>query len=83
MLKKVIAQTGDFKLKTFDCNDNFGFKRKCGILMAISSLPSKYGIGTFGKPCYDFIDFLNATGQTCWQILPLNPTAYGDRKSVV
>lgn len=57
---------------------NLGFNRKSGIMMAISSLPSKYGIGTFGSPCYNFIDFLDKTGQTCWQILPLNPTAYGD-----
>ena len=36
---------------------NFGFEHKSGILMAISSLPSKYGIGTFGKEAYDFVDF--------------------------
>ena len=57
---------------------NFGFTHKSGILMAISSLPSPYGIGTFGKPCYKFVDFLADCGQTCWQVLPLNPTAYGD-----
>lgn len=58
--------------------DNFGFKHKSGILMAVSSLPSKYGIGTFGAPCRRFVDFLRATGTRVWQILPLNPTAYGD-----
>lgn len=57
---------------------NFGFKHKSGILMPISSLPSKYGIGSFGKSAYDFIDFLDKTGQKCWQVLPLNPTSYGD-----
>ncbi len=57
---------------------NFGFSHKSGILMALSSLPSKYGIGTFGEPCIKFIDFLSECGQTCWQVLPLNPTAYGD-----
>lgn len=57
---------------------NFGFRHKCGILMPVSSLPSPYGIGTFGKGAHDFIDFLDATGQTCWQVLPLNPTSYGD-----
>lgn len=46
--------------------------------MAVSSLPSPYGIGSFGKPCYEWLDFLSATGTKCWQILPLNPTAYGD-----
>lgn len=61
-----------------DCKKNFGFTRKCGILMPISSLPSPYGIGSFGKGAYDFIDFLERTGQKCWQVLPLNPTSYGD-----
>lgn len=57
---------------------NFGFRHKSGIIMPISSLPSKYGIGSFGKSAYDFIDFLDQTGQKCWQVLPLNPTSYGD-----
>lgn len=58
--------------------DNFGFTHKSGILMAVSSLPSPYGIGTFGAPCEKWIDFLASTRTTCWQVLPLNPTAYGD-----
>ena len=57
---------------------NFGFKHKAGIIMPVSSLPSKYGIGSFGKGAYDFIDFLDKTGQKCWQVLPLTPTSYGD-----
>ena len=57
---------------------NFGFKHKAGIMMPISSLPSRYGIGSFGKSAHDFIDFLDETGQKCWQVLPLNPTSYGD-----
>jgi len=62
-----------------NCNTkNFGFKHKAGVLMPISSLPSKYGIGSFGKAAHEFIDFLDATGQKCWQVLPLNPTSYGD-----
>ncbi len=52
--------------------------RKAGILLHISSLPSKYGIGTFGKEAYKFVDFLESTNQTYWQILPLGPTSYGD-----
>ncbi len=52
--------------------------RKAGILMAISSLPSKYGIGCFSKEAYDFVDFLAASGEKIWQILPLGPTGYGD-----
>ena len=53
-------------------------KRSSGILMAISSLPSPYGIGTLGQAAYDFADFLQAAGQRYWQMLPLGPTSYGD-----
>lgn len=52
--------------------------RHSGILLPISSLPSPYGIGTFGKAAYQFIDFLRESGQHYWQILPLGPTGYGD-----
>ncbi len=52
--------------------------RKTGILLPIFSLPSKYGIGTFGKSAYDFVDFLASASQDYWQILPLNPTSFGD-----
>ncbi len=52
--------------------------RKSGILMHISSLPGPYGVGSMGKSAYDFVDFLVAAGQSYWQILPLNPTGYGD-----
>ena len=52
--------------------------RKSGILMHISSLPGPWGIGTMGKQAYEFVDFLQAAGQTYWQILPLSPTGYGD-----
>ena len=53
-------------------------KRASGVLMHISSLPGKFGIGTFGKEAYDFVDFLKETEQSCWQILPLTSTSYGD-----
>ena len=52
--------------------------RKSGILLAISSLPGRYGIGTFSKNAYAFVDFLDRAGQSLWQILPLGPTGYGD-----
>ena len=57
---------------------NFGFRHKSGILMPVSSLPSQYGIGSFGKSAYDFVDFVAETKSKCWQVLPLNPTSYGD-----
>ena len=52
--------------------------RSSGILMPMSSLPSPYGIGTMGKAAYKFVDFLKASGQKYWQLLPLGPTSYGD-----
>ena len=52
--------------------------RGAGILLSITSLPSKYGIGCFSKSAYDVVDWLKAAGQTYWQILPLGPTSYGD-----
>ena len=52
--------------------------KTAGILFAISSLPSKYGIGCFSKEAYKFVDWLVEAGQTFWQILPLGPTGYGD-----
>ena len=53
-------------------------QRSAGILLPISSLPSEYGIGCFDKAAYAFVDFLKDAGQTCWQILPLGQTSYGD-----
>ena len=52
--------------------------RGAGVIMHISSLPGKYGIGTFGKQAYKFVDFLKASGFKYWQILPLGHTSYGD-----
>ncbi len=52
--------------------------RSCGILLPISSLPGKYGIGSFGQEAYRFIDYLKEMGQSYWQILPLGPTTFGN-----
>lgn len=52
--------------------------RASGILMPVFSLPSKYGVGTFGCEAYNFIDFLVKSGQSYWQILPLGCTTFGD-----
>ncbi len=52
--------------------------RASGVLLPISSLPSEYGIGTFSKEAYRFVEKLQEAGQTYWQILPLGPTGYGD-----
>lgn len=52
--------------------------RTSGILNHISSLPSPYGVGTMGKEARRFVKFLERASQTYWQILPVNPTSYGD-----
>ncbi len=52
--------------------------RGAGILLPITSLPSKYGIGCFSKSAYEFVDWLKEAGQCYWQILPLVPTSFGD-----
>jgi len=49
-------------------------RRSSGILMHVTSIPSKYGIGDFGPDAYKFVDFLKAAGQNYWQTLPLNHT---------
>lgn len=53
-------------------------KRAAGILLSVTSLPSRYGIGCFSQSAYDFVDWLKEAGQSYWQILPLGPTSYGD-----
>ena len=52
-------------------------KRYAGVLLSITSLPSKYGIGCFDQAAYDFVDWLEKAGQRYWQILPLGVTSHG------
>jgi 4-alpha-glucanotransferase len=54
------------------------FPRSSGILLHPTSLPGRYGIGDLGEWAYRFADWLEAAGQSVWQILPLGPTSYGD-----
>lgn len=53
-------------------------KRKTGILLHITSLPSDYGIGDLGENAYKFVDSLSAASVGLWQMLPVGPTGYGD-----
>jgi len=53
-------------------------KRQAGVLLHPTSLPGPHGVGELGPEAYRFIDFLEQTGQTLWQVLPLGPTGYGD-----
>lgn len=52
--------------------------RGAGILLAITSLPSSYGIGTLGDAAFQFIDLLVDLKQRYWQVLPIGPTSFGD-----
>lgn len=54
------------------------FMHSSGILLHISSLPGRYGIGTLGFQARKFVDFLVKSGQEYWQILPIGPTGFGD-----
>ncbi len=65
-------QKGNFML---NINKN---KRSAGVLLHIASLPNKYGVGTFGKSAYDFVDTLKGASVKYWQILPLVQTGFGD-----
>ena len=53
-------------------------ERSAGVIMHIASLPGKFGIGTFGKEAYEYVEFLFKSGLKYWQILPLGQTGYGD-----
>ena len=52
--------------------------RQAGILMAVTSLPSPWGVGTLGGEARKFLDFLVQAGQSYWQVLPIGPTSFGD-----
>lgn len=54
------------------------FPRSSGILLHPTSLPGPFGVGDLGPQAYAFADFLQAAGQSLWQVLPLGPTGYGD-----
>jgi len=54
------------------------FPRASGILLHPTSLPGSCGVGDFGREAFAFVDFLKDAGQKLWQVLPLNPTGYGD-----
>ena len=85
MLQQELLRAKNFDLKVETSIKYFAIKlergkkmRLSGILMSISSLPSDYGIGDFGKEAYDFVDISCAMGFKIWQLLPLNPLGYGN-----
>lgn len=54
------------------------FPRASGLLLHPTCLPGPYGVGDFGAEAFAFADFLKDSGPKMWQVLPLNPTGYGD-----
>ncbi len=80
----MVYRNVDMKLITYDYERERDIAmekrltRGAGVLLPVSSLPSPYGIGTFGKEAYNFVDKLKKAGQVYWQVLPIGPTSYGD-----
>ncbi|MCK5222154.1 MAG: 4-alpha-glucanotransferase, partial [Candidatus Aminicenantes bacterium] len=58
-------------------NKHLRFERGSGILLHITSLPGKFGIGNLGGSAFEFADYLAEGGQKYWQILPLGPVSSG------
>jgi 4-alpha-glucanotransferase len=54
------------------------FERSAGILLHPTSLPGRFGIGDLGVEAFNFVNFLEASGQKLWQVFPLGPTGFGD-----
>ncbi|MGD2027149.1 MAG: 4-alpha-glucanotransferase [Anaerolineales bacterium] len=54
------------------------FNRSSGILLHPTSLPGRFGIGDLGPWAFEWVDFLDSTGTSLWQVLPLGPTGYAD-----
>jgi 4-alpha-glucanotransferase len=52
-------------------------RRQAGILLPLSALPSRFGVGDFGDEAYRFVDLISEMGFSLWEILPLNPIGYG------
>jgi len=67
------ALSGRALLRKKNLPNNLQLERSCGVLLHISSLPSSWGVGDLGKKAFEFVDFLVDSGQSLWQVLPLNP----------
>src|ERR1051325_1130138 len=52
--------------------------RASGVLLHITSPPSRYGIGDLGPAAFAWVDRLREAGQSWWQALPLGPTGYAN-----
>lgn len=52
--------------------------RQAGVLLAVSALPSNYGVGDFGDNAYRFVDIIHRMGFKIWQVLPISPLGYGN-----
>src|ERR671935_389218 len=53
-------------------------RRRAGVLLHPTSLPSRFGIGDLGPAAHAFLEYLAESHQSLWQVLPLGPTGYGD-----
>jgi 4-alpha-glucanotransferase len=74
IIERILVQR--YSLLCIGKKNTMAFQRASGILLHPTSLPSRFGIGDLGKSAYEFVDFLERSGQTLWQVLPLGPTGY-------
>ncbi len=58
--------------------DSYSFPRAAGVLLPLSALPSRHGIGDLGPEAYRFVDWLQSAGVTWWQMLPVGPLGPGN-----
>jgi 4-alpha-glucanotransferase len=52
--------------------------RRAGIVLHLTSLPGPHGLGDLGDDAHRFVDWLAASGQSLWQMLPVNPIGPGN-----
>lgn len=75
---EVVLQPLEGKLYLQNLTEGSPVERSSGVLLHPTSLPTRYGIGDLGPKAHAFVDWLAASGQKAWQILPLNPPGYGE-----
>lgn len=75
MKRPDLPDTASFRPElAYDCR----MKRRAGVLLHPTSLPSAFGIGDLGPAAHTYLDWLDAAGISWWQVLPLHPPGPGN-----